>query len=139
MSIKITGIKQALKNLDDFGQTVTQKLEDATDEATVNIERNAKQDVAVDEAILKTSIHRNRNGLDGSVFTNEPYAPYVEFGTGSLVDVPEGLEDYAMQFKGKGIREVNLPARPFLFPAWESERPKYIKRIKKVLKGGAKR
>lgn len=58
---------------------------------------------------------------------------YVEFGTGSEVDVPEGLEDYAMQFKGDGVRQVNLPAQPYLFPAWESYRPKYIEEIKEIL------
>jgi hypothetical protein len=48
------------------------------------------------------------------------YAPYVEFGTGGSVDLTDmtelGIpESYAAQFKGKGIRDVNLPARPFFF------------------------
>ena len=48
--------------------------------------------------------------------------PYVEFGTGGSVDLTDMLElgipaSYAAQFKGKGIKNVNLPARPFFFNA----------------------
>lgn len=45
------------------------------------------------------------------------YAPFVEFGTGKKVSIPSDLKDYASQFRGKGIREVNLHARPYFFPA----------------------
>jgi hypothetical protein len=45
------------------------------------------------------------------------YAPYVEFGTGTKVKVNEDTRDYAWQFKGKGIRKVNLLERPYFFPA----------------------
>lgn len=45
------------------------------------------------------------------------YAPYVEFGTGSKVKVNADTKEYAMQFKGRGIKEVNLLARPYFFPA----------------------
>lgn len=45
------------------------------------------------------------------------YAPYVEFGTGTKVKVNADTRDYAIQFKGRGIREVNLIARPYFFPA----------------------
>lgn len=62
--------------------------------------------------------------------TNVEYSPYVEFGTGTMVDVPAGLEDYAAQFKGKGLRKVNLPARPFLFPAFMKQRQMLLNRIK---------
>lgn len=46
----------------------------------------------------------------------------MEFGTGAKVDLKHlqelGIPDsYAAQFKGKGIREVNLRPQPFLFPA----------------------
>lgn len=62
------------------------------------------------------------------------YSPYVEFGTGKLVSVPKGLENFAIQFKGKGIRQVNLPARPFFFPPYILERPRLFKNIDNVLK-----
>jgi phage gpG-like protein len=54
------------------------------------------------------------------VFSKAPYSPYVEFGTGRNVDLQHLTRlgfpaSYAAQFKGKGIKKVNLPARPFFF------------------------
>lgn len=133
MSIQVTGIKEAMKALEDYKDTKTEQLEKATQKATVSVQRGAKKNVPVDTGRLRASIHRTSNKLNGTVHTNVEYAPYIEFGTGSEVDVPEGLEDYAMQFKGDGKRQVNLPAQPYLFPAWEQYRPKYIKEVKEIL------
>ena len=47
-----------------------------------------------------------------------PYAPYVEFGTGGLVEVPKEFDEQARLAIGKGIRKVNLPARPFMYPTY---------------------
>ena len=63
----------------------------------------------------------------------------MEFGTGRLVDL-EDLTDlglpasYAMQFKGKGIKEVNLPARPFFFSSVRIELKKLLDRLDKTIK-----
>ncbi len=133
MSIRVTGIQQALKALEDYKDTKTERLEEATQQATIDVQRDAKKNAPVDTGRLRSSIHRTSNNLNGTVFTNVEYAPYIEFGTGSMVDVPEGLEDYAMQFKGEGKRQVNMPSQPFLFPAWEKHRAEYIRKVKKIL------
>ena len=70
--------------------------------------------------------------LTYTVEAKAKYAPYVEFGTGGLVDIPTGYEQYAAIFKGKGIRKVNLRARPFLIPAFENEVPQLMKRLKEM-------
>ncbi len=72
-----------------------------------------------------------QRGLVQMVGSNKEYAPYVEFGTGALVDVPEGLESYAIQFKGAGIKQVNLPARPALYPTARVEFVKLVEKLKK--------
>jgi hypothetical protein len=76
----------------------------------------------------------NKAKLNTKAGNTVTYAPYVEFGTGTMVDVPDGLEDYAMQFKGQGIRQVNLPARPYLFPAFFKEQKELLKRLKNLFK-----
>lgn len=43
------------------------------------------------------------------------YAAYREWGTGSLVSVPEEYTDYAIQFKGKGIKRINSRPQPYFF------------------------
>jgi HK97 gp10 family phage protein len=47
-----------------------------------------------------------------------PYAPYVEFGTGGLVSVPKEFDEQARRALGKGIKQVNLPPRPYMHPAY---------------------
>ena len=71
---------------------------------------------------LSQSYFPERDGNTARVFNTKLYAPFVEFGTGSFVDTSElsklGIpENYAMQFKGQGIKKINLPARPHLFPS----------------------
>lgn len=68
-----------------------------------------------------------------SNFSEVEYGPYMEFGTGGLVDVPPGLEDIAVQFKGKGVRKVNIAPRPFFFGPFFEQKPKLISNLEKLL------
>ena len=70
---------------------------------------------------------------DYKVIVNAPYAPYVEFGTGKTVKVPAELKEIAIQFKGAGVKEVNLQPRPFLYPAFVKGRIQYVKDLKHLL------
>lgn len=86
----------------------------------LDIVRMAKRSAPVDKGALKQSISAQRSNKSVDVIAAAHYAPYVEFGTGGSVDLTDMLElgippSYAAQFKGKGIKEVNLPARPFFF------------------------
>lgn len=85
------------------------------------IESEAASNVPVDTGALKQSIQSQpikvtKNQITGGVEVGADYAPYVEFGTGTRVKVPSELNAFAAQFKGDGIKEVNLPARPFFYP-----------------------
>ena len=105
--------------------------------STLAIETAAKRNAPVDLGGLRSSLHSTfaKDGLGGKVSVDTvDYGPYVEFGTGNLVDVPQGLKEFALQFKGQGIREVNLKPQPFLFPAVEEERPKFLDKIRKILR-----
>lgn len=97
------------------------------------IEEGYKSRVPVDTGALKASINtqESEKGLVQMIGSNKEYAPYVEFGTGALVEVPEGLGEYAIQFKGAGIKEVNLPARPALYPVARVEFVKLVDKLKK--------
>lgn len=115
LKLKIQGNELALKNLDKAKTKFVEFLEDEIMLTTDNIQTKAISRVRVDKGFLKGSIYKETKDLNGVVGARQKYAPYVEFGTGGMVDVPQGLEDYSNQFKGKGIKQVNLPARPFLF------------------------
>ena len=65
-----------------------------------------------------------------------PYAPYVEFGTGSGVVIPQGFNDFAMQFyvNGKGT----MKAQPFLIPAYLKYRKVFLSDLRKIAKNISK-
>lgn len=91
-----------------------------------NIVRRAMRFSPVNFGFLKSSIGTDANSkrMSGAIWAggigkgvNVRYAPYVEFGTGSGVSVPPELQEYALQFKGRGLRKVNRRAQPYFFPS----------------------
>lgn len=113
---------------------IDRRLTEIVAAATSRTKLNAKQFAPVDKAGLKNSIHSAADGLTGEVTVNVTYGPFLEFGTGSKVVVPGELKDYAMQFKGKGIRQVNNRAQPYLYPAFFINRERFKKACDKALK-----
>jgi HK97 gp10 family phage protein len=136
---KIEGMKEAIRNIQDWEVEKIRQSRLQIERSAINIEREAKNLCPVDDQILRPSIAKKVTAtdsgrvLEAEVGTVVEYAPFVEFGTGSGVSVPAGQEEFAMQFKGKTGRVRNYPARPFLFPAWEQERPKFVKSMEAIL------
>lgn len=110
-----------LKNkLDKMRAFESKTLSNELGKTGMEIVRLAKRSAPVDKGSLKQSISAQRSGKSINVVAAAHYAPYVEFGTGGSVDLTDMTQlgippSYAAQFKGKGIRDVNLPARPFFF------------------------
>ena len=112
-----------LKNkLDKMRAFESKTLSNELGKTGLEIVRLAKREVRYDNGDLRKSISSETNKTTKSVVIQAlaHYAPYVEFGTGGRVDLTDmtelGIpESYAAQFKGKGIKDVNLPARPFFF------------------------
>ena len=71
--------------------------------------------------------------LNQVVFAKEKYSAYMEFGTGGLVEIPEELKKVASEFKGDGIKKINIQARPFLYPAFVKGRVQYLQDLKDKL------
>lgn len=78
---------------------------------------------------------RKSGNLQYEITSNADYSAYIEFGTGAYVSVPSELQNYAAQFKGRGVKKVNLPARPFFFPAFYAVKQKLLTNIRNILKG----
>ncbi|MGB0978549.1 MAG: HK97 gp10 family phage protein [Croceimicrobium sp.] len=124
------------------------KVEVAQDlaEGALNIRNEALVKAPFKDNRLTGSIQiekKRNNGLLWQVGTNVSYAPYMEFGTGRLVSLDALLRaglpaSYAAQFKGKGVRQVNIQPRPFLFPAYNNEVPRLKKRIALTLEKNGK-
>lgn len=135
LTIELEGLQGVLNNLKKEGGKIAKELDQELSAGARDIEKSAKRLVPVDTGRLRNSISASRvEFLSWEVVAQTNYAAYIEFGTGRLVDVPAGLEAYAIQFKGRGIKEVNLPARPFLFNSVFAYIPKIQKEIIEILK-----
>jgi len=135
--MEVKGLNSVIANLRKYGKEAEKDIEGVTELVARNIEKNAKTNVVADlgklgqsiQAVKETSLNWRIEA--GGVLA--PYAPFVEFGTGGLVNVPAELKEMAIKFKGKGIKQVNLRARPYLYPALLRGRIEYLEKLKKVL------
>ena len=138
ISFKIEGLDALIKRLGKLAPEIAKEVAMEVNASALAIQSKARRDVVVDNGILRNSIQlKEVNTGDKIMYTvgsRLRYAPYVEFGTGGTVSVPAGYEDFAIQFKGKGIRKINLRPRPYLIPAFESEIPILRKNIQNVIK-----
>jgi HK97 gp10 family phage protein len=135
--MEIKGINEVIANLRKYGKEAEKDIAGVTEQMARKIESYAKQNAPTDLGKLGQSIQAVKD--TNTSWTIEaggiiaPYAPYVEFGTGGLVEVPNELKEQAIKFKGKGIKKVNLRARPFLYPALLRGRVEYLEKLNKVL------
>jgi hypothetical protein len=128
------------KKIQQLGQLAAQELSNELAYTAAFAVQGMKVDVKKDTGNLMQSIFFERVGKNRvSIFAKAPYAPYVEFGTGRKVDLSHlkalGFNDsYAAQFKGKGVKDVVLPARPFFFTNVKKELNKLEIRLDNKIK-----
>lgn len=125
-------LKQNKSFFTNFAKKYKDEYIEILTETVQNIETEAISLAPTDLGILRSSINGEVDGINGVVGSTVRYSPYVEFGTGGLVDVPAGLEDYAIKFKGAGIKQVNLFPRPFLIPAFKKHTTTMLSELKKL-------
>jgi hypothetical protein len=97
-------------------------------------EELAKKDAPVDFGYLRQNITSYKAGdMNYEIVSGALYSAYREWGTGSLVSVPPELADYAIQFKGKGLRIVNSRPHPYFFVQEPIVQKQLVENIKKIL------
>jgi hypothetical protein len=117
--MRIDGQNETLKALEQERQRILASAQTEVSATAYEILNEAKESTPVKNNFLRGSGFADIQGLNATVGFNKEYAPYVEFGTGGTVNIPPNWEDFASQFKGKGIKTINLKARPYLIPAFE--------------------
>jgi HK97 gp10 family phage protein len=137
ISFKIEGLDALIKRLGKLSPIIAKEVALEVNASALAIQSKAKRDVVVDNGMLRNSIQLKEVNVGTKIVYTVgsalKYAPYVEFGTGGLVNVPAGFESFAIKFKGTKGYKINLRARPYLIPAFESEIPILRKNIKKVI------
>jgi hypothetical protein len=135
MASKIN-ISKLLSQIESFGQDANRSAVAVTNETAQGMVTQAKLRVVVDLGQLRQSIGKTTATINVNrslFFANAPYAAYVEFGTGSGVDIPRGFSDLAAPFKGRGIRRRDYGAKPFFIPSYLEGIQQYPKELIKVL------
>lgn len=134
---EIKGLNKLLKKFETLDKEIIKNVKDTIEGAAQDIEVDAKVAAPVDFGKLRQGIKAQPiagKEMGYRVIAKEKYSAFMEFGTGGRVKVPTELKEVAIQFKGKGIREVNIQPRPFLYPAFVKHRKILIKDLKDYLK-----
>lgn len=145
---KSKSVTNLSKRLKEAPHVITQQIQKIINESVIAIERNAEARAPQGKTgLLKASIYSTpytmnagaRVGSGGRMGRESNYSPFVEFGTGSLFNIPSykninkaRLEGYAQTFKRNNGNVVNLPHRPFLFNSASEELYKMVNKIKKI-------
>ena len=131
----VKGLQEVLKNLQKFGAAAAVEIDKTTELIIKDIVADAKIRAPKDMGKLAQSIKDVKiKESNYKAVVNKEYAAYVEFGTGTKVQVPTELYEMASKFKGAGIKEVNIRAQPYLYPAFVKGRKQYKKDLKDLLK-----
>ena len=119
---------QIVITLDRFPEIIAalpDLAQQAMQESAADIEGAAKANAPMDDGDLRDSIKaRKESGEAWVVEVGQFYGLFVEYGTAG---------PYALGGKYKGASHPGLPARPFLTPAAEAERPEFIGEMKRLL------
>lgn len=130
----VKNINSVISELRKYGKEAEQMIDGITEQSARKIEKDAKQFAPANFGKLGQSINAFKESSSNWVIVaGAPYAAYVEFGTGGLVNVPTELKDIAITWKGKGIRKINLRPRPYMYPALLKGRKEYLETLKKAL------
>ena len=117
-------------------------VQKAVKKSAFNIESQAKKNLASNKSVvtghLRRSISTKMGDLEATIHTsNVKYAVIVEKGSKAHVIRPKNKK--ALYWKGasRPVKMVNHPgskAKPYLIPAFESEKDKFIENLKEAIK-----
>lgn len=112
---KLKGLASVNKQLRKLERDSQKAINKGIQETARLILNSALNRVPVAMGDLKKSlgIENMPEEMKAKVYASALYAAFVEFGTGAFVEVPTGLEDYAMEWfvSGDGVSRP----QPYLF------------------------
>lgn len=98
----VKGIGETIKEIRKFGENAEKMIAFETEAIAIQIENDAKVLAPKNFGKLAQSISRKKvKDLLYKVTVNELYGAYMEFGTGTKVQVPAEFKDMANSFKGQ--------------------------------------
>ena len=142
IKINTNEIDKFAVELIELSEKSRDNVQKAVKKSAFNIEANAKKNLAANKSVvtghLRRSIATKMGDLEATIHTsNVKYAVIVEKGSKAHVIRPKNKK--ALYWKGakRPVKLVNHPgskAKPYLEPAFESEKDKFIENLKEAIK-----
>lgn len=134
--MRVRGLKETLARLHDFGEQGKNRIKQITavngqEIATKSAQNlSAYNDVDPNGTIAQSINAKSEdNGYKAVISVNQlPMGAYIEFGTGTFVEVADEWKEIAWQFYVNG--QGHLHPHPFFWPAYKQGQEKYIEDIK---------
>ena len=140
LKVDLIGSKELKLAIEKAEKKLVEGVNRAMDASVIDIHNKQVVATPVDFGVLRAgNVFDNSIPLTKTLTNAIEYAPYQEFGTGAYVFLGETwmnpeLMAIAAEFKGQGIRKVNMKPQPFFYRPFYEEVPKLIKAIEEVLK-----
>ena len=142
IKINTNEIDKFAVELIELSEKSRDNVQKAIKKSAFNIESQAKKNLAANKSVvtghLRRSIATKMGDLEATIHTsNVKYAVIVEKGSRPHIIRPKNKK--ALYWKGAShpVKQVNHPgskAKPYLEPAFESEKDKFIENLKEVIK-----
>ena len=105
ITFDISGFDNLYNKFNSISEKAKVEVKNEFNASALKIQSTAKRLAPVNFGQLRNSIYlKETGGNNNFIFTvgaSAKYAPYVEFGTGGKVSVPNDFQAYAMKFKGQ--------------------------------------
>lgn len=108
MKARLVGARKGNKNLQKLGASIVEKAMQTLDVNGKLIESEAKRRAPVNFGQLRASGISKRERKKVLIAFTAKYAPFVEFGTRSKVQIPSELKEYAKKFQKKEPGTFNI-------------------------------
>ena len=142
IKINTNEIDKFAVELIELSEKSRDNVQKAIKKSAFNIESQAKKNLASNKSVvtghLRRSIATKMGDLEATIHTsNVKYAVIVEKGSKAHIIRPKNKK--ALYWKGakRPVKLVNHPgskAKPYLEPAFESEKDKFIENLKEAIK-----
>jgi len=132
LKIDASGLDELRKYLKTLPKEAEKTIALIVAGASAEAEADARRLAPLDRGDLRKEMYHEatKDPLIWKVGNNIDYAPYVEFGTGGKVDVPNELTDLAIQYKRPNLQNISQEPQPYLYPAVKLARIEILERLK---------
>lgn len=143
LKIQVLGVKRAINKIEQYIQRKHNGLLGAVIESSKSVTDEARKNAPTDLGDLRSNINYTisdrKNVIEGNILSSSGYSAYVEYGTRPHRPPRKALEGWASRHGipvGAVLNKIardGTSAKPFMNPAAQSEKPKFIRAVKKVM------